>query len=280
MNDHILIVEDDTSMRENIAVFLETAGYHVTQVADGETALLLLDQAAQDGIAYGVVVTDIIMGRVDGIQVMKVAKTQPYRPEVILLTGHGSLETAMAALRTQAFDYLLKPCRITTLLERIAAASERRYEQQRKEERAKIARAAMSPSSASGEERHERTDEEPPELPRDGMVVGLSEATRYLTIGLLRIDTHRYEVWFNSMRLDVTPTEYAILVYLASSAGRACTFADITHHTHGMPLERDDAQKLLGTHIRNLRKKLDRRYLVSVRGVGYMMIDPDDKNLQ
>jgi DNA-binding response OmpR family regulator len=348
MAEHILIVEDDTIMRENIAMFLETSGYRVTQAADGETALDLLETTTLQGGCYDVVVTDIMMGAVDGVQVMEVARKQPYKPEVILLTGHGSLETAMTALRTNAFDYLLKPCRITILIERVAAALDYRKELQRKDEEAAAGRkfaqlagqlhlpadqhypavhpsptasysttnlSSASPSSTeppqrgSGDDGPETMDKQrtpaagidpsgkgstmaknsplssapPTELLDHPPAEDPASATpapakeRYLQVGQLCVDTYRYKIWFQKRRIDVTPTEYAVLACLAATPGRACTFAEITRHTHGTPLERTDAQQLLGTHVRNIRKKLDRRYLVSVRGVGYMLVDPEEE---
>ncbi len=276
MGHRILVVEDDTSMRENMVMFLETAGYQVTQAPDGETALaLLLDTPGHDG-GYAVVVTDIIMGHVDGIEVMEAAKRQDNPPEVILLTGHGSLETAMIAVRTHAFDYLLKPCRITTLLERVAAAVARHDEQERSrlesERGRKLAELANEillegpppPAAAPA------ASPPAPAAPRTG-------PPRYLNVGPLRIDTHRHEAWFQQTRIALTATEYAVLTSLATRPGCVHSFADITRHTHGVALERSDAQQLLGTHIRNLRRKLDPRCIVSVRGVGYMLVDPNEK---
>lgn len=309
MPGSVLIVEDDTNMRENIAMFLEQAGYHVTQASDGETALELLTCATAQNWVYDVVVTDIVMGNVDGLQVMTHARKQPSQPEVILLTGHGSVESAVAAIRTHAFDYLLKPCRITTLLERVAAAIEYHSTQQRIRREAEQGRkfsefASQIQSTAHDEYRESKqpsvipVSEETSPPPKTSSsspqhhdtYSKVDEATtqqqhisdsslyteRFIQIGLLCIDTHRYEVWFDDVHIEVTPTEYALLYCLALRPGRACTFAEITNHTHGQPLERSDAQQLLGTHVRNLRKKFDRRYLVSVRGVGYMLVSPDE----
>lgn len=307
MPGSVLIVEDDAIMRENVAMFLEQAGYVVTQAADGETAIELLTSATAQNQGYDVVVTDIVMGNVDGLQVMNHAKNQPSQPEVILLTGHGSVESAITAIRTHAFDYLLKPCRITTLLERVAEAIAYRIEQQcimkEAEQGRKFSELASQIQHAARPEYSESTKPSdisaraetgtpeivpspPSQLYQGGYSIPDTppsqpsyhtppQAHRFVAVGLLCIDTHRYEVWFDNVHIEVTPTEYALLHCLALRPGRACTFAEITSHTHGTPLERSDAQQLLGTHVRNLRKKFDRRYLVSVRGIGYMLVCPD-----
>lgn len=273
MNRHILIVEDDTNMREALAGVLEDVGYLVTQAADGETAIAFLTQAVLDGVPYEVVITDIVMGAVDGIEVLKVATSQPYMPEVILLTGHGTMETAMTAVRAGAFDYLLKPCRIADLLDRVMAALEYRRNRliqvQAVETLRSIASAlgnvletgmsvpkppAIAPAQADDPER----------LPG-----------RYVEIGLLRIDTYRHEVWFDGEEVSVTPIEYALLACLAETPERAVGFSEIALYTHKKELERNDARQLLISHVRNVRNKIDRRYVVSVPGTGYMLVNPD-----
>jgi DNA-binding response OmpR family regulator len=75
----------------------------------------------------------------------------------------------------------------------------------------------------------------------------------------------------------MTPTEYTLLTCLATTPGRVVTYSDIANQTHSEHLDDTEAHELLRWHVRNLRHKLDRRYLVSVRGVGYMLIDPDEE---
>ncbi len=271
--DHILLLEDDASLRRNLAMFLENAGYHVTQAPDGESALALLQSTAEQPCPYTVVVSDIVMGSVDGIQVMEAARRLPQPPEVILLTGHGSLETAMAAIRTGAFDYLLKPCRIARLLERVAAAVAHHNTQRRATIDAMRGRkfTEFAGEILAG-------DEPPDSLPATGQQAATPPATQqhYLEVGPLHIDTRRHTVWFRQKRVELTTTEYAILVCLALHDGGVCSFGDITRYTHGHALQRSDAQQLLGTHIRNLRKKLEHGCILSVRGVGYMLVNPDE----
>jgi DNA-binding NtrC family response regulator len=122
---HILLVEDDDTARRSIASVLERAGYIVDAVPDGEQAVALLNSSAS-GPAFDVVLTDLLLGTLDGVAVLKAARAMPNPPEVILLTGYGTLQTAIEALRAGAFDYLLKPCRLDDLLRCIKGAAERR----------------------------------------------------------------------------------------------------------------------------------------------------------
>jgi DNA-binding response OmpR family regulator len=118
MKTPILLVEDDAKLRRTLAAWISHAGYEVAQAPDGESAIRMLMIES-----FAVVVSDIVMGGIDGLSVLQAAGRLRQPPAVILLTGQGTLETAMAALRAGAFDYLLKPCNGDELLARIAAAA-------------------------------------------------------------------------------------------------------------------------------------------------------------
>lgn len=291
MTGHILLVEDDANMREIIAQNLTKHGYTVTQAPGGEAAIKLLTHTRTTHHPYAVVISDILMNEIDGIEVISVARSQPYAPEVILLTGHGSLHTAIAALRVGAFDYLLKPCRISMLLERVADAIEHRKTRLRQSEEAqilgqitqvisKLGSQALpdKPGAAESDETSGVPDE--PMLPdeADDIVQPAQEPQRYLTVGLLSIDTYRHAAWFGEQRLHLTPTEYTLLTCLAARSGRVVTYAHLTRYVYGNQMGDSESHDLLRWHVYNLRQKFDRRYLAGVRGVGYMLIDPNESS--
>jgi DNA-binding response OmpR family regulator len=189
-----------------------------------------------------------------------------------LLTGNGTLQTAIEAVRSGAFDYMLKPSLVPRLLARVAAAVDQ-YRQ--KQGRAK--ESEERPHSANTVDVPESVVEEvaagppSPSAPDEPSSPAAPSVERYLEVGALRIDTHRHEVWFNEQILRVTPTEYEILARLASTPERVVSYSDIAYHTYGSTMNEDEAHNLLRHHIRNLRRKFNRRYLVGVRGVGYML---------
>jgi DNA-binding response OmpR family regulator len=278
MTAHILIVEDDNELRKAIAHGLQGAGYTVRQAANGEAALELLNQTET---AYDLVLTDIVMGNIDGTDVLQAAKARANPPDVLLLTGYGSLDTALAALKAGAFDYLLKPCRMTHLLERIQAALDQRAERLRTERDAEAWHTMSSMVAHLREQRDTPPPAEPP--PAEPLPAAPSplppapvsaSPPHYVEVGALRIDTHRREVWFAEQAVHVTLTEYTILSYLAATPERVVAFDDIAAQIHDEDFDQSRARPLLAWHIGNLRKKIDRRYLVSVRGVGYMLTVP------
>ncbi len=273
MHAHILVIDDEASVRDTLVRSIQRAGYRVSQAADGECAITMLT-GDDDATCYDLVISDIVMGEVDGVQVLHVARSLPDAPEVILLTGHGTLETAIAAVRAGAFDYLLKPYRIDRLLERVATALEQRQQRRRQLQKVQsfehisqvIRDASQKPSLIASTAACVE--------PEDGMP-GANEARRYIEIGELRIDRYRHQVQFQQQAVHMTPTEYKLILCLAEQRGRVVTFSDLTRYTHNQELSDTDAHELLSWHVRNLRQKIDRRYLVSVRGTGYLLIDPE-----
>ena len=93
-NNRILIVDDEKSIRLSLTDELEDEGYRVSTAANGEEAFKLL--AEED---FDLVITDLVMEGIDGIEVLKKAKTLDPVLSVLILTGYGNLETAIAALR-------------------------------------------------------------------------------------------------------------------------------------------------------------------------------------
>ncbi len=100
----ILVVEDDPGLRFTMTDNLEEAGFAVTATDDGTEAIRLLESETFD-----VVVTDIRLPGKDGLEVLREAKTKTFPPSVITVTGYGSIESAVAAMKLGAEDYLTKP---------------------------------------------------------------------------------------------------------------------------------------------------------------------------
>ena len=116
----ILLVDDDPFILEGIGADLDSQGFILTEANSGDRALELLA-----GQKFDLVITDLVMENVDGIQVLKKAKTLHPDTMVIILTGYGNMASAIEALRHEADDYLLKPCESTEMLHRIHQCQEK-----------------------------------------------------------------------------------------------------------------------------------------------------------
>jgi DNA-binding NtrC family response regulator len=117
----LLVVEDDPDLRETWVSGLEGADFPVASVADGEQALAAL--ANED---FGVVVLDLRIPGRDGIQVLQAMRADGHDADVIIVTGHAEIETAIEALKLQAFDYITKPFRMAELVQAVSRAAEHR----------------------------------------------------------------------------------------------------------------------------------------------------------
>ncbi len=114
----ILFADDEVHLQELIAAELPRMGHRVTVCPDGTTAIAALEKNS-----YDCILVDLDMPGVGGIEVIGRAREISPETEAIVLTGKGSTETAIAALRHGAFDYLLKPCKLVelqSLLQRVA----------------------------------------------------------------------------------------------------------------------------------------------------------------
>ncbi len=107
----VLVVDDSEVIRGGIAEKLSSSGFRVSVAGDGAEAIKLAKQSTFD-----VVITDIVLPKVDGIQLLKFFRENHPGVPVILITGHATLETAIEAIRWKAFDYLLKPFELADLL--------------------------------------------------------------------------------------------------------------------------------------------------------------------
>ena len=122
MSLKILVVDDETAARRGLASLLSGWGYEVEEAADGQEAL----EKAVAGLP-SVVVTDLVMPRLDGHALLRALREEVPFAAVILLTGQGSIETAVAAMKDGAYDYLTKPvdlARLKLLIPKAAASSE------------------------------------------------------------------------------------------------------------------------------------------------------------
>jgi two-component system response regulator PilR (NtrC family) len=117
----VLVVDDEQSMRELLAIMLRQAGYDVAVADGGEAAIPMLKSESFD-----LVVTDLRMRKVDGLAVLKAAKDSSPRTAVLVVTAFASTDTAVEAMKLGAYDYITKPFKLDELKLTVANALERR----------------------------------------------------------------------------------------------------------------------------------------------------------
>lgn len=117
----ILIVDDEPLIRKSLYEILRIDGYHVQMAASGEEALGLLEKNKID-----IVVTDLKLPKISGLQLLQEVKSRNPKAEVILITGYGSIESAVDAMKKGAFDYITKPINDTEIKITIGKILEKR----------------------------------------------------------------------------------------------------------------------------------------------------------
>jgi len=105
-NPKILIVDDEEGIRESLASILRDERYSVDAVASGEEALALIGKND-----FQVVLLDVWLPGIDGMEALTRIQGLPRPPAVIMISGHGSIETAVRATKLGAFDFIEKPSR-------------------------------------------------------------------------------------------------------------------------------------------------------------------------
>lgn len=247
----ILVIDDDDILRGSIADVLLASGYLVAEAQNGAEAIEIITQQGE----FDVILSDVKMPHMDGIAFLKEVKARYPTISIVMLTGHGTIDTAVEAMRHGALNYLLKPATQDQLLESVAEAIDVREETLQKQ--------MLMGQIVSG---LQRLGIAKPQTPS-------AASKRFATIDDLSIDQHRLVALFRGEPLDLTPTEFDILSYLIEARGRVVTFEEIALRLQGVQLERDEARSMISTHISNLRHKLQKagaaHYLMNSRGHGY-----------
>jgi two-component system response regulator AtoC len=117
----VLVAEDEVHLGQILSNFLSGRGYAVRTVTEGRAALEALRSEA-----YDVALLDIVMPELDGLEVLKQVRTDADPPECIIITGNGTIETAISAMKLGAYDYLAKPYRMAEIDVLVRRAWEKR----------------------------------------------------------------------------------------------------------------------------------------------------------
>lgn len=138
----VLLVDDEVVFTTNMSKLLNNRGYRVTAVNSGDAAIQALEKETFD-----VVVLDLKMPGMDGITTLREIKKLGHFTETLILTGHGSIDTALEAIKLGAYDYLTKPCEIDELVNKIEGAWEKKDGAEKKDMQEKIQKVVESPAS-------------------------------------------------------------------------------------------------------------------------------------
>ncbi len=115
MTDQILVIDDEKTLRHFLRLHLQEQGYHVTEAANGKTALRLIDKNN-----FAVALVDLHLTDMNGIEIIRHLRQVSPRTSIIILTAYATLDSAIEALRQGTHDYLTKPFSTKELLASVA----------------------------------------------------------------------------------------------------------------------------------------------------------------
>ncbi len=254
----ILVVDDELSIRLVLTEQLGQEGYRVTTAASGEEALAVLQEDSFD-----LILLDLKMPGIDGLQVMEEARVLAPDTAVIMLTAHATLDSAIEAMRRGGHDYLIKPAGSEQILASVEKGLAKRRQRLRQKELLKQIE----------ETAHELRDGEREAAESEKAV---QQYPRFLRARELLLDRERLTVRLKGQALDLTSTEFKLLLRLMEEADCTVAFRQLAEAIHGRETEEIIARTAISTHIWRLRRKLEsaapgEAYIVNVRGRGYKL---------
>jgi two-component system KDP operon response regulator KdpE len=220
----VLVVDDEKPLRDFVRRNLEVRGFNVRGASNGLEALAVFNTQAVD-----LVILDVMMPRMDGLETIRRIRQSSLVP-IIILSALGEESDKIRALNLGADDYLTKPFGVGELLARVQAVLRR-------------ARWAEPPA-------------------RQGRLVR----------GEVVVDLERHEATVGGKAIELTPTEFNLLVYLMEHAGKVLPHQTILQHVWGP--EYGPEHEYLRVYIGRLRQKIEAdpanpSYLITERGIGY-----------
>ena len=228
----ILVAEDQADIRDMIELNLRNAGYQVTAVADGLAAL-----ASQSEQAFDVLLLDLMMPGMDGLEVCKTLRAMGRSTPILMLTAKSTELDRVLGLELGADDYLTKPFSLAELLARVKALLRR----------AELLLAAQTAAKAQ------------PAALRNGE---------------LEILPTKRQVRLKGKLLDFTALEFELLLHFAQHPGHVFSRNQLLSAVWGY--SHDGYEHTVTTHINRLRAKLELnpmrpQLILTVRGAGYKM---------
>jgi len=269
-NSYVLVVDDEGANRYSVSKTLQRVGYVVNEAASGEEALELMKQQH-----YDVVLTDIRMPGLDGVELLRYIKEEAPDAIVILMTAYASLGTAVEALRLGAHDYLIKPSSSQDIRQSVSRGVERAQNLKRRRSLLDAIRSDVYELARTDVEVTATVSEEI--TPEVRNVENVAEpATSSMQLGPLTVYPGRYQIAVGDTDIDLTPTEFDLLLYLAAHRGRVVPCHELVREVRGYSVDEAEAREVIRPHVSNLRRKLksaqqDADLIVNVRGIGYRL---------
>jgi DNA-binding response OmpR family regulator len=252
----ILIVDDDPNICFILERTLIREGYDLDITNDGEQAIARIKEKS-----YDLILLDLYLGEISGMQVFNALRESDPDTVVIILTAHGSMESAVEGLRLGAFDYLFKPALPEAIRHRVKEGLEHRQQiLHRKHLLAQMDRLRQMLLEFESEENDQSLS-----FPE----------RRFICSGKLIIDRHHRSATLADRLLDLTTTEYNFLLCLVEATPNPVSHRQLVNSSLSYVCEEVEAREVAKWHIHRLRQKVEPDpsrpyYIKTVRYQGYL----------
>jgi DNA-binding response OmpR family regulator len=258
---HILIIDDEASLRQTLARILQRVGFEVTSAATGQEGVNLLDQHVFD-----LVYLDLRMPDLNGLDVLKIIHAKYPELPVILFTAQPDLTSAVEALRHGATDYLLKPLKPQAVIDRTQAILANTQKERRKREIQRQIEALQAELNAL----------EHDDVPTASAKVSESD-DRFLKRGSLTLDMHTRRVTVQDHAINLSPTSFDYLLVLTRHSPNTVDYQTLVAEAQGYEADAREAQELTKWHVHNIRQAVESNpntavHIVTIRGTGYRLV--------
>jgi DNA-binding response OmpR family regulator len=261
----LLIVDDEAHIRAALVRALSLVGYEVDEAASGQEALALLQREP-----YDLMVLDMILPGVEGIDVLRQAHQIQANVSIIILTGNASLESAIAAVKSAAVDYLLKPASIHDIIDAITNALQKQAASAQKEFLVDALGEAL-----------ERVDSAESSLTLSQ--IPQRSQSRFVVTQPLCLDRSQRLVTIDDepeRSVDLSRGETAVLMSMMQNADQTLSCEQLVWLAWGYKADRIEAKSVIRPYIFRLRNKLEDnpkkpRLIRTVRKRGYMFVSMD-----
>ena len=260
---NVLIIDDDEGVRTTLARVLQNAGCMTSTASDGPESFKLISRCEFD-----LVLLDIFLPKLNGVQVLREVRGRCPKLPVIMLTGHGSLQSAVESLRLGAIDYLQKPVDPEILVARVRIVLEEQRLERRKEE------IRLQITGLQSELQKLEAASVNPELSRTPVSI---TQERFVKNGRLILDVQAKRATFGDQVLNIPPATFEYLVVLAKYSPEVVEYKVLVTEAQDYQVSASDARELAKWHVHVLRNALEvdpqnPSHLINVRGVGYRLI--------
>ena len=265
MEGHILIIDDEASLRQTMARILQRAGYEVTTAADGNEGIALISEHPFD-----LVYSDIRMPDMNGLEFLKIVHEKYPDLPVILFTAQPDLTSAVEAVRSGATDYLLKPLKPQAVIDRTNSILEKTWVERRKREIQRQIDALQVELNAlekgEGEESADSTEKQVP-----------ASSERFVRLGMLTLDLYARRVTLDDRNISIPPTSFDYLLSLVRHSPNVVDYQTLVSEAQGYETDTHEAQELTKWHIHHIRQAIEPdsrkpKHVINVRGMGYRLV--------